>query len=147
MDEQFSPEYIAFMRGAGALQALWVPKAGDWAWADEDIKAVLLVNIWPPQRKGGLATIEAAVYGEELGPCSYEFIEGEITWLPSLFQLIRVIEGAGYTWERLTEEWNLYRNRRLVFSLDTTCPTIGDMLAAARLAVRAVEAQDETTTG
>jgi len=90
---EHSQEYIAFMQKAEALQALWVPGAGDWAWADEDIKAVLLVNIWPPQRKGGLATIEAAVYGEEVGPCSYEFIEGEITWLPSLFQLIRVIEG------------------------------------------------------
>ena len=114
MDEQFSREYIAFMLSdeAKVLREKWEPKEGD-RFAMGDSYIGLVSHSW-----GRICTGTA--------------------WLPSLFQLIRIIESAGYTWERLTEEWRLYRNHRLVFSLGTTY-TIGDMLAAAQLAARAVE--------
>jgi len=132
MDEQFSPEYIAFMRGAGALQALWVPGAGDrYTFLGAD-KAYLLDYPLDP-RLGG--------------------VDDDVRWLPSLFQLLRIIEKAGWRWgaEMLTERkgpGGRYTEYRIGAEREEDKDSLlcldnweeGDlMLAAAKLAARAVE--------
>ena len=72
MTEQFSQEYKAFMHKAKALQKLWVPGEGDWYTFLGADRAYLLDYPLDP-RLGG--------------------VDDDVRWLPTLFQLIRVIEG------------------------------------------------------
>ena len=124
-EQQFSEEYIDYMQSdeAKALRALWVPAVGDWV-ADK----------WPHK-----------TYVELIGESPCDFTVGDISepphnvesfWLPTLFQLIRVIEGAGWEWRRSGENllgWPRKRPSKLaVFDHKDL------LLAAAQLAVRVV---------
>ena len=139
MDEH-SQEYIAFMQKAEALQALWVPGVGDFIWCGEQGFYGLWIIVPRSEDNSpfGLAGLDhSGFFGvfsdlDELRP----FVRGIGVWLPSLFQLIRIIEGAGCSWERLPGcEWILYdrilRERATVIEDD-------DMLAAAKLAAREI---------
>ena len=132
MTEQFSQEYIAYILKAKGLQdkALkeW-PSEGDWVWFDGKAH---LVRALDKQRARVL--VGAAWYKVE-----------DVTWLPTLFQLIRVIEGAN---EGRTH-WRIFRMRDGRRKYTMTVHTFGKhehnansddlLLAAAQLAVRAVE--------
>ena len=72
-EQQFSPEYIAYILKAKALQALWKRKIGDWGTYEFAGAPVVCLREWQ-------------IYGNDEG--AYPLI-----WLPALFQLIRVIEG------------------------------------------------------
>jgi hypothetical protein len=124
MTDQFSPEYIEFVRKAKCLQDEWRPKAGDTVLAQP--WEITGLEWWsaPAQQVGEL---------EE---------DGELFWLPTLWDLLQIIEGAGCTWERDEEEWTLWGPGDNTYAsaaewLDEN--DNDDMLAAAKLAVRALE--------
>jgi len=113
MDEQFSQEYIAFMLSdeAKVLREKWEPKEGD-RFAMGDSYIGLVSHSW-----GRICT-------------------GTV-WLPSLFQLIRIIEGAGWEWRRfggLFLGWPHKPPTQEPIGFDDK----DIMLAAAQLAARAV---------
>jgi len=124
MDE-YSQAYKDFMRGAEALQALWVPGAGDrYTFLGAD-KAYLLDYPLDP-RLGG--------------------VDDDVRWLPSLFQLIGIIESAGYrlkldTFSRTDMEGLRYDLVASNFQTEDHIEAIESdlMLCAAQLAARAVE--------
>jgi len=111
MDEH-SPKYIAFMQKAKRLQALWVPGAGDWYTFLGADRAYLLDYPLDPR----------------LGS-----VDDDVRWLPSLFQLIRIIEGAGWRVEQIMYELD---KGTYYSGLDEL------MMRAAKLAARAVEMSD-----
>jgi len=120
MDEQFSQEYIAFMQKAEGLQALWVPEVGDrcvdtrWSMVPDLVRSRL--DVASVQQEG-------------------------IVWLPSLFQLIRVIEGAGWEWRRLAGQFMGWpRNSTIQEPIGFDDKDL--MLGFAQLAVRAVEGKE-----
>jgi len=140
MDEH-SQEYISFMCSdeAACLHKQWQRRGvhkGDWVWdaGTEAGKVRLVTSVTSTESSAGVSFI----------------IDGwakrwtaEVTWLPSLFQLIRIIEGAGgdYTLTKSGASYCLesHAERRAIEGTDI-------MLKFARLAARAVEAQHETTT-
>jgi len=141
MDEH-SQEYIAFMQKAEALQALWVPGVGDFIWCGEQGFYGLWIIVPRSEDNSpfGLAGLDhSGFFGvfsdlDELRP----FVRGIGVWLPSLHDLLRIIEGAGVRWYRRTNEtWGIHRegdaDRWEVNAYGD------DMLAAAKLAARAVE--------
>ena len=159
MTEQFSQEYIAFIRKAEGLQALWVPEEGDWIVTEDselmghDTMLQPYITCLKEDGEGGFVTLISTSYGR-----STDYVEEIITegaapdeikkrcaWLPTLFQLIGVIEGAN---EGRTH-WRIFRMRDGRRKYTMTVHTFGKheysvnsddlMLAAAQLAVRAVE--------
>ena len=138
MTEQFTPEYIAYILKAKALQALWMPAVGD-AFLVHATGATEVILDWDA-RDTGVWTIQLGIGA---GSTKHFWTRGTIcgpgaVWLPTLFQLIRVIEGAGFHWYRRTNEtWGIHRegdaDRWEVNAYGD------DLLAAAQLAVRAVE--------
>ena len=137
MTEQFSQEYKAFMQSdeAKGLQALWVPAAGDWVLLTHRGEGVPNCLGTMDDRKDWVDWAREAL--------KYR----DVTWLPTLFQLIRVIEGAGYDWKL---QGSMRRKGTRVYSMsaEQDGPDILDylseidkdlVLAAAQLAVRAVE--------
>jgi len=153
MDEH-SQEYIAFMQKAEALQALWVPGVGDFIWCGEQGFYGLWIIVPRSEDNSpfGLAGLDhSGFFGvfsdlDELRP----FVRGIGVWLPSLHDLLRIIEGAGWHWEKHGPA--LVAARCLGYHEDTDeheYQTIREdidddlMLAAAKLAARAVEATDE----
>ena len=108
MTEQFSPECIEYLLSDDVLQRLWVPGAGDWAW-NREISAMHLLR-------------------DEFDKCETD------VWLPTLYQLLQVIEGAGK------------RVELILYELDrgTYYGGLAElMMRAAKLAVKAVKAVEE----
>ena len=147
MDEH-SQEYIAFMQKAKGLQALWVPAVGDFLWCNESgfYGLWLVVPRSDDNAPFGLAGLDHSgyfgVFGEldELRP----FAQGIAVWLPSLHQLLRVIEGAGWEWRRLAGKFRGWpRNSTIQGPIGFDDKDL--MLGFAQLAARAVEAQHEPT--
>ena len=124
MTEQFSQEYIAFIRKAKVLQTLWVPAAGDW----------VLLTHRGKQEVNCLGTMDDSRDWVEWAKEALEY--RHIVWLPTLFQLTRVIEGAGWEWQRTIDgRWLI----KTCSDYYTVSAKGDDLLAAAQLAVRAVE--------
>jgi len=126
-DEQFSPEYIRFLQSdeAKALQGLWKPRIGDWAYGSGVVHLRYKID-----RDG-------SYFATESGESTFL---GQLHWLPTLQQLLQIIERAGWDWSRLDDgTWRIHK------------PGYGtheewhlpDMLAAAKLAVRALEASTQ----
>ena len=131
-NQQFTQEYIQFILSdkAKALQALWnlaSYSVGDHVlvggrlgivadldtrdyFADEGVRYFAIAFDHPNRR--ALGDPEREVWERH-----------SLTWLPSLFQLLRIIEGAGWRWRTVAEQ-------------DTVEQA---MLTAAQLAVRAVQ--------
>jgi len=130
MDEQFSQEYIAFMQKAKALQALWVPGAGDWYLYLDTTRSM------SPELVTGMT--HAVVRDLKS--------RAKVRWLPSLCQLIRIIEGAGWDWKaeryhtRVSSQaryWVYAQNHALELYEDEI--SIDLMLATAKVAARVLE--------
>jgi len=135
MDEQFTPEYVKFILSneAKVFQEKklrdW-PGAGSWVWLNGKAR---LVRGLDKQRARIL--IGAAWYAIE-----------DIKWLPSLRDLLRIIEGAEW-------RWKVQRSKRRDLVRYVVSASRGDfadfefieeiesdtMLAAAKVAARAVE--------
>ena len=169
-EQQFTPEYIAYMQSdeAKALQALWVPAVCDWCVATDKVAAQGLgyVARWQvPDDSGSHRTTWVVVVTPDSGTGyisggSQARIRENFVWLPTLFQLIRVIEGAGYVWERRVASstigdkcspsgglmlvpkrwaWFAFRAEEIKLPLKAEEEDGQTLLAAAQLAVRAVE--------
>jgi len=151
MDE-YSPEYIAFMQKAEALQALWVPGEGDWIVTEDpelmghDTMLQPYITCLKEDGEGGFVTLISTSYGRSTDYVEEIITEGAVpdeikkrcAWLPSLFQLIGVIEGAGWEWRRfggLFLGWP--RNSTLQGPIGFDDKDL--MLGFAQLAARAVE--------
>ena len=137
-EQQFTPEYIEFILSdeAKGLQGLWEPAVGDWCWHNEHKLSLIYGTDLPASSETDIASIS------EEGRLHYIYLRpylGDVTWLPTLFQLLCIIEGAGWEWERLRDgKWRLFRKDWLVATL--ACDDVDDdVLAAAKLAVKAVE--------
>ena len=152
MDEQFSQAYKDFMRSdeAKGLQALWVPGVGDFIWCGEQGFYGLWIIVPRSEDNSpfGLAGLDhSGFFGvfsdlDELRP----FVRGIGVWLPSLSQLLGIIEGAGWDWKaeryhtRVSSQaryWVYAQNHALELYEDEICTDV--MLAAAKVAARAVE--------
>ena len=137
MAEQFSDEYRAYMQSdkAAALQNGHQWDIGDWIYwyspADLDK--------WRTEKEIVCLTIDDVQ--------DMEVIDGNYWWLPTLFQLIRMIEGSGYfdgseaarTFEIIGPSWDfpdwyIGDQEGIVYYTDKDL-----MLAAAQMAVRAIE--------
>ena len=117
MGEQFSPDYIEYMQSdeAKRLQQGREFGIGDW-------------YIPRPDRP------EPQLIKNRL-----DMSCRDVRWIKlfTLFQLIRVIEGAGWRWQRdMDEKWLIVKGAEYYRAEGWKD---GDMLAAAQLAVRAVE--------
>ena len=130
MSEQFSQEYIAYILKAEGLQEhMPIDLSGAWVAIIDDSDIAEIHNLGD-RKHGGLNDL----LGDNDSGLRW-------WWLPTLFQLIRVIEGAGFRWYRRTNEtWGIHRegdaDRWEVNAYGD------DLLAAAQLAVRAVEGDD-----
>ena len=148
-EQQFSKEYIDYMQSdeAKVLQALWVPASysvGDYVLVDSRLGVVAALDTRDHFADEGVryfAITFDCPNTRALGDPEWEVWERHsLTWLPTLFQLIRVIEGAGFRWYRRTNEtWGIHRegdaDRWEVNAYGD------DLLAAAQLAVRAIEVE------
>ena len=139
-ERQFTPEYIAYMQSdeAKALQALWKPAVGDWVYGSRYERRMHMVIESRTEHEVEVVT-GVGCDGVQT-PKTYRNHDG-VLWLPTLFQLIRVIEGA-------TDQWSIERYPSTVSdNLQVWIRGIGFsavpgsdlLLAAAQLAVRAVE--------
>jgi hypothetical protein len=178
MTDQFTPEYKAFVCSdeAKGLQKEWEPKVGDWCWnlshgqkqVDAEyyqLNKLYLVTDYDlgnrddeyEENWGSQWVLHAPT---EQGPTwidktitDQREITDNFVWLPTLWQLLQIIEGAGWEWHRTAADLEMNANNQIVvkeFALlamrtgaDGTVmrevETGGDtMLAAARLAVRAI---------
>ena len=124
---QFTPEYIKFMQSdeAKCLQALWEAKQWDHVWDLETESPGILFSV--PTN---------IVFVNFLGTDSgwLRDINKETVWLPTLYQLLQVIEGAGK------------RVELILYELDrgTYYGGLAElMMRAAKLAVKAVKAVEE----
>ena len=154
--EQFTQEYIAYILKdeAKGLQTL-VPREGAGVWFMQRSRGVLSKR-WGPWLKPDVLPSDEADY--ILGYEDYE--DEEFMVLPTLFQLIAVIEGAGYVWERKVLSstigsettpsgglmlvpkrwgWCAFRIDEVRLPLRVEEEDGQTLLAAAQLAVRAVE--------
>ena len=143
--QQFTPEYIAFMQSdeARALQRLWEPAVGD-VFLVHATGATEVILGWDA-RDTGVWTIQLGIGA---GSTKHFWTRGTIcgpgaVWLPTLWQLLRIIEGAEGVWElQANVMWpgrpdgERYRasvcDRKLSYGTDL-------LLATAKLAVKAVE--------
>ena len=142
MTEQFSQEYKAFMQSdeAKGLQALWVPSIRDVVGVvDCDTVCLYSVQANYLSEQIGLQDEEGQFFGVfgELDELKEWALERDyMFWLPTLFQLIRVIEGAGQRFILMSPtETNHY------WTLDIGLIEYNEqdlLLAAAQLAVRAI---------
>jgi hypothetical protein len=113
MTDQFSPEYIAYILSdeAKGLQRLWNVQPGDW-------------YVRPTESVPELVT--GMILSWDFTAC---------IWLPTLWQLLQIIERAGWGWIRDKQgRWTGYRPKHVAIRVSGS----EDMLAAAKLAVRAI---------
>ena len=143
MTEQFSQEYIAFIRKAEAVQALWnldSYREGDHVWVDGKVGVVAAYDsrdFFSDESVRLFAVFHARLNMPLGDPKPGIWARCNLIWLPTLFQLIRVIEGAGWRWQRdMDEKWLIVKGAEYYRAEGWKD---GDMLAAAQLAVRAVE--------
>ena len=139
MTEQFSQEYIAYILSdeAKVLQKLWVPAAGDW----------ILLTHRGEQEVNCLGTMDDRKDWAEWAREALKY--RDMTWLPTLFQLIGVIEGrwprvemGSYLLDGVRHHW--MRGLEMPPKTSVGRPIVREtdiMLAAAQLAVRAVEGE------
>ena len=148
MTEQFSQEYIAYIRKDKVLQKLWCSDSytvGDQVLVDGRVGTVAALDTRDYFADEGVRYFAISFEypnRRALGSPEWEVWERHsLTWLPALFQLIGVIEGAGWRWYKRSDGiWGIvndengegYRVEGAKYRTDL-------MLAAAQLAVRAVE--------
>jgi len=122
-EQQFTPEYIEFMRGdeAKVLQQVWKPRWGDF------VHGGGMVHV---RYKDDL---EGTHYATESGGLAYL---GYFCWLPTLYDLLRIIEEVEWEWRKTAE--HLIGYPRAHPSKVEFCDDKDLMLAAAKLAVRAL---------
>jgi hypothetical protein len=143
--KQFTPEYIQYILlsdEAKGLQELWEPDLGDHV---RDVNGDLVIVVGTA-KAGGLWVLDLM---DEEGTI-YDAHSSMVAWLPTLRDLLQVVEGAGY--DVLYEGWTEDGERRHSFTaarpaeakpswseafIDVGWET-DRMLAAARLAVRAI---------
>ena len=135
MTEQFSQEYIAFMQSdeAKALQALWEPKQWDVVWDEETESIGTLLSVSGP--------IVFVNFRDTDGGWLRN-VNKEVVWLPMLFQLLGVIEGAGVHLQIIAPRRDYPGDDTWVVAGDRVGQSSFDkdlMLAAAKLAVKVVE--------
>ena len=135
-EQQFTPEYIAFMQSdeAKALQDDCEIVIGSHIVADDGGVAVVTdVHCILPEPAEFVAV--HMQNGMAFGGCV-----DDVTWLPTLFQLIRVIEEAGWGWQRTIDgRWLI----KTCSDYYTVSAKGDDVFAAAQLAVRAVEVVEQ----
>lgn len=124
MTDQFSQEYISFILSDEAKALQEKPERGQWVWCRHLGVVTLVTGVGCD----GSQTTEGYLY------------DAETTLLPTLHDLLRVIEGVGWKWSRKPSRWDAW--------IPTVVPLTAkewamienteDMLAAAKLAVRAL---------
>ena len=135
-EQQFTPEYRAYMQSdeAKRLQDAHLVELGEWR---------VLMPVFGMDHpwfvtKGdeyGLSVEGTRADGHKVA-CLYA--RERSRWLPTLFQLIGVIEGAGFRWyHRTNGTWGIHREGDA--DRWEMNDKQGDMFAAAKLAVKAVE--------
>ena len=146
MDEQFSQAYKDFILSdeAKGLQPPneWSP--GDYVYWDGDVHLVVATD-------PGVDSIDLIRLYRAGNPSWRIRWERRHKWtrLPTLWQLLRIIEGAGWEWRKfagLVYGWPIDPNAKINAEYPVSFDDKDLMLAAAKVAARAVEAQDETTT-
>ena len=152
MDEQFTPEYVKFILSneAQCLQKHIDIQLGTVVYSEHiDRMAAVSEVLEDPDNTNAdfYATFEK--YSQQSG-----LRRDEVIVLPSLRDLLRIIEGTEW-------RWKVQRSKRRDLVRYVVSASRGDfadfefieeiesdtMLAAAKVAARAVEAQHETTTG
>lgn len=152
---QFSQEYIDYILSddAKALQEVWrrdgVSEGDDCVGTNGDTSGLrgIVHRHRLKMTDGGMATgfaVSENLDGILHWYCNKDkHIPEDWAWLPSLHDLLRIIEGAGWQWSRSPAHWEAWRPasaaigdavKEWAIIEDTE-----DMLAAARLAVRAIK--------
>jgi len=142
-EQMFSQEYIAYILSdeAKALQGQRPALSfGDRVWILGDASVGIVKQVWTSSSRSIRASYD--VMAPDLGgPTIFEGLREDFAWLPTLFQLIGVIEGAGWEWSRNPGIWQAWKPTAVhgTASEWTTIRDTEDMLAAAQLAVRSME--------
>lgn len=154
MTDQFSQEYTDYVLSdeAKALQEKWEPGVGDWL--------IFNANEYCHRMDAGnhIATVcEVLERGAGLhwgfhvrdtspskgwGPHRLVSAKGQdACWLPTLWDLLQIIEGAGWEWSRKPGRWDAWKPTEvpLTASSWSMVENTEDMLAAAKLAVKALK--------
>jgi len=148
-EQQFTPEYIALMQSdeAKALQEQHpVLSFGDRVWILGDASVGIVKQVWTSSSRSIRASYD--VMAPDLGgPTIFEGLREDFAWLPTLSQLIGVIEGrwprvemGSYLLYGVRHHW--MRGLGMPPKTSVGRPIVREtdiMLAAAQLAVRAVE--------
>ena len=135
MPDQFSSEYIDYMfsDGAEVLQGKWSPKIGDCFVATEVFEEVY---------SDGLLEVEPGMVELLHGSWSlYDQTPQEVgRWLPTLWDLLRIIEGAGWEWSHNPGIWQAWKPTPVRGTAEkwASIKDTEDMLSAAKLAVKAL---------
>ena len=100
---------------------------GDWAFLDRKPRVVKQVD------REARVLISSAWYGME-----------NLKWLPSLSDLLGMIEETGWEWQRRSNhQWKVYKKGEPLNCMILDAELVGgDILAAAKLAVRVLEGKD-----
>ena len=131
MTNQFTPEYIQYILSdeAKGLQEL-LSRSGEGVWFIECCQDDLVSGEWSKPHVLDEDNPTYILHYED-----YEDMEFVI--VPTLFDLISIIEGAGWRWQRdMDGKWLIVKGAEY-HRADGWKD--GDMLAAAKLAERAVE--------
>ena len=142
MTERFSPEYIAFILSdeASVLQQQWKKRGvrkGDWAWdaGTETGKVRLVTSIDTHTHSGSLDFVLDGVAKRWTA---------EVDWLPTLTDLLGMIEEADWEWSRNPEAWHAWKPTPVRGTAEkwASIKDTEDILAAATLAVRVLEGKE-----
>lgn len=149
MPDQFSSEYVDYILSdeAKALQEKWEPRIRDvFIIRDGGGAQFLVVGTLAPEHPFKHWLVDY-VYLSPYGPDSGELVTADArisdrtVWLPTLHDLLRIIEGAGWEWSRNPGIWQAWRPTPVRGTADkwATIKNTEDLLSAAKLAVRALE--------
>ena len=156
MSEQFSQEYIDFILSdeAKGLQRVDL-SPGDWVWTGHELGIVL--RPWVGFETGPLAHLTVLRLAKS-GWSEESFSRTNLTKLPTLWELLQIIEGAGWDWAAERSTFTLLKTGEPRVRRFMTIANYEDdeyhradddelMLAAAKLAVRAIGEKDGEQDG
>ena len=136
--EQFSQKYIDYIRGVKVLQDPHPVGVGEWRVFTTSYKDD---RPWIVTKGEEFGLIVEGMYADG-SQVSCLYARERSRWLPTLWQLVQIIEGAGYHWSRWFDgSMSMLRCDADGEEYDTVGPTqeTDTMLAAAKLAAKALE--------
>lgn len=135
---RFSPEYIKFIFSdeASVLQEQWKPRLGDWVLWGQHLGLVTFVPSGTFVPVTGTKYLRVKFPNQRATSKKSE----DLSWLPTLSDLLDMIEEAGWDWMRsVSGEWSAWDDRTNIPKLHNVYERGDRLLAAAKLAVRVLE--------